>query len=70
MLSEFSKRKRLPENLEQRIKKFIENNHQEDLYDIDYKKLIDDLPAVHKSRIISFTHQDIIVKLDFFRDKE
>ena len=27
MLQEFSKRKRLPENLEQRIKKFIENNH-------------------------------------------
>jgi hypothetical protein len=27
MLSEFSKRKRLPDNLEARIKKFIENNH-------------------------------------------
>lgn len=70
MLSDFAKRKRLPENLEQRIKKFIENNHQEALYEIDYQRLINDLPAVLKQRIIHFTNIDVVNKIEFFAGKE
>jgi hypothetical protein len=70
ILADFSKRKKLPEELETRIRRFIENNHEEALYEIDYMKLIDDLPAVLKQRIIHFTNQDIINKIEFFSGKE
>jgi hypothetical protein len=70
MLSQFSKRKGLPDTLEARIKKFIENNHQESLFEMDYESLINDLPAVLKQRIIHFTHKDIIAKIEFLKDKD
>ena len=69
LLSEYSRKVNLPPSVENRIKKFLENNHAELLHQYDQNNLLDALPSNLRSQVVSHTHGEIVRKLRFFDDK-
>ncbi|CDW71963.1 cation channel family protein [Stylonychia lemnae] len=68
-LSDFSKRILLPPTLEQRIKRFLENNNKDITSIDDQERLLNELPPSLKSEVVSHTHGNIISGIKFFQDK-
>lgn len=69
VLSEFSRRMSLRSDVENRIKRFLENNHHEQLHQLGQNRLLDALPANLRTQVVSHTHGEIVKKIRFFDDK-
>eukprot|EP00347_Sterkiella_histriomuscorum_P009438 403341214 len=68
-LGDFSKRIELPQHLEHRIKRFLENNNRDVTSLDDQERLLAELPPSLKSEVVSHTHGNIIQGIKFFQDK-
>ncbi len=66
VLAEFSKRTKLPEDTQNRVKIFLENNHGDHLSLYDQKKLLAEVPASMRAQVVSHTHAEIIRRIKFF----
>jgi Cyclic nucleotide-binding domain len=69
ILAEFSKRTRLSEDVQNRVKRFLENNHMDHLAMYDQKQLLSEVPACLRSEVVSHTHEEIIHRIKFFEEK-
>ena len=70
ILAEFAKRTHLPEDVQFRVKRFLENNHIDHLNLFDSKQLLKDIPATLRAEVVSHTNASIILKVRFFSDKD
>lgn len=70
ILTEFAKRTKLPDDVQNRIKRFLENNHNEHLSLFDQKQLLSEIPASLRAEVVSHTHGEIIKNIKFFNDKD
>jgi hypothetical protein len=70
VLSHFSRRTRLPEEIQNKIKRFIENNNSDHLSSLDQKQLLRQITANMRGDVVSHTHADILMKIKFFKDKD
>ena len=70
VMQDFVKRNpNLPADIESKIQRFLQNNHNEHLQKFDQEKLINELPSNLKSQIVSHTHGNIVRQLRFFDNK-
>ena len=68
-LSDYVRRTNLPTDMEQKIRTFLNNNHQEQLQSIDQKQLFDELPSNLRNQIVEHTQGDIVRQIRFFDKK-
>ena len=59
----------LPPEIEQKIRRFLQNNHKERLQKFDQEKLINELPSNLKSQIVAHTHGTIVRQIRFLDNK-
>ena len=59
----------LPIEIEQKIRRFLQNNHNEHLQKFDQEKLINELPSNLKSQIVAHTHGEIVRQIRFLDNK-
>ena len=70
ILSEFVKRNpSLPPEIEVRIRRFLQNNHNEHLQKFDHEKLLGELPSNLRTQVVAHTHGEIVRKIRFFDNK-
>ena len=69
-LSGFAKRTKLPEHINNRIKKFLENNNVDTISLLESKALLSELPSSIRAEVVKQTYQDIIAKIKFFEKKD
>lgn len=63
------RRSNLPQETENRIKRFIENNHKEHMQQYDQQGLLAELPSHQRTQVINYTHGEIVRKIRFFDNK-
>ena len=68
-LSDYVKRTNIPTKIQDKIKLFLNNNHQEQLQSIDQKQLFDELPSNLRSQIVTHTQGEYVSKIRFFDKK-
>ena len=69
-LKSFAERTALPDNLNLKIKRFLENNNDNDISIQNYKALLNQLPATLRFEVLQTSFGSIIQKIKFFQNKE
>ncbi|CDW85707.1 UNKNOWN [Stylonychia lemnae] len=69
VLNNFAKRTKLPEELTLKIKRFVENNNENDISIHEYKYLLGQLPQSLRADVIQQSFGNIIRKIVFLQDK-
>lgn len=67
ILAEFSKRNKIPEEVQNKVKIFLENNHGDHLSLNNQKNLLSEVPASMRAEVVSHTHAEIIKRIRFFK---
>ena len=65
-LSNYAKKINMPQPLDLRIRKFLEDNNNDQVSLEDQERLLHELPPSLKSEVVSHTHGNIITCIRFF----
>ena len=69
ILSTFVRRTNMPAAIENNVKRFLDNNKDEELKEMDKKKLLNELPSMLRGQIFHATYGKIVKVVRFFDNK-